>query len=249
MKRSILALLVLSCACSSSEPRRGVMLSASASSASPGLERVSIQLTVADMPRARADQLFGADDPNGSEFGPEFTRRLDDLAREGAGVEIEHDSQLVLLDAHRGYIEVGTPESYVRDFEVDRDRGIADPVIDTRWDGVRFEAQPEIRADGAGVDVEFRLEISTLARPIPESTVELPDLGLPFRVQRPQCTTLLESRRITLRPGRVFAFVLEPDEGEGVSGRTKVVTLEIDLPEGTRGTAADAEDPVEIAPR
>jgi len=249
MKRSILALLVLSCACSTTETRREVMPSAGAASASPGLERVSIQLTVADMPRARADQLFGTDDPSGSDFGPEFTRRLEALVREGAGVDIVHDSKLVLLDGQPGYIEVGTPESYVEHFEIDEDRGIADPVIATLWDGMRFEAQPEIRADGAGVDLDFRLEISTLERPIPESTVELPDLQASVVVQTPSCTNLAERRRIALSPGRVFAFVLHPESDGGAGDHTKVVTLEVEFPAGNSGTCVHLEDSIEIAPR
>lgn len=249
MKRSIPALLVLACACSTPEPRRDVMFSADAASASPGLPRVSIQLTIADMPRAHADQLFGADDASGSECAPDFARRLEDLEQAGVGVEIDHRSLLVLLDAHRGDIAVGMPESYVQGFEVDSDRGIADPVIATLWDGMKFEVQPEIRADGAGVDLDFRLEITTLQRPIPESVVELPDLGVPVTIQTPNRTRLAESRRITLEPGRVFAFVLQPESEEAAGERRKVVTLEVAILPGTAGTRAQAEDSIEIAER
>src|SRR4030095_5363616 len=104
--KSLAALCLLAAACSAPESRREVMLSAGATP-SAGLPRVSIQLTIADMPRARADQLFGAEDASGSEFEPEFARRMDELVRAGAGVEIEHRPMLVLLDAHRGYIDVG----------------------------------------------------------------------------------------------------------------------------------------------
>ena len=245
MKKPILSLLVLCCACSTPATRGDVQLSASPAAASPGPTRVSIQLTVADMPRARADQLFGADDPNGSEVGPEFTKQLDALARGGAGVEVRYRPNLLLLDAHQGYIEVGSPESYVQDFEVDEASGIADPVIGTTWEGLRFEAQPELRADGKGIDLDFRLEISTLARPIPESAVELPDLGLPVTVQMPASTTLAENRRITLRPGRVFAFVLHPESDDPDAARSQVVAIAVDLPEGP-GAAPAASDAVEI---
>jgi hypothetical protein len=248
MKKPILALLVLACACSTPDPRNDVQLSASPAATSPGPTRISIQLTVADMPRARADQLFGADDPNGGEVGPEFTRQLDELARAGAGVEIESRPTLLLLDAHRGYIEVGSPESYVQDFEVDEASGVADPVIGTMWEGLRFEAQPEVRADGSGVDLDFHLEISTLERPIPESTFELPDLGLPVTVQMPASTTLSENRRITLRPGRVFAFVLHPESDEEDTPRSRVVAIAVDFPEGA-GTAPAGSDAVEIRHR
>jgi hypothetical protein len=249
MKNPFHPLFLLACACSAPEPRREVMLSAGATP-SAGLPRVSIQLTIADMPRARADQLFGAEDASGSEFGPEFSRRIDELVRAGAGVEIEHRPMLVLLDAHRGYIDVGNSESYVEDFVVDREHGIADPVVATLWEGLRFEAQPEIREDGDGVDLDFRLELTALHRPIPESVVELPDLGVPVTIQMPSCTSLAENRRITLRPGRVYAFVLEPESPETAGERAKVVTLEIGVlgpAIGGRG-AEETVEPVEIVP-
>lgn len=248
MKTSILSLLVLSCACSIPETRRGVHLSTDSASTSPDLRRVSIRLTVADMPRAAAEELLGAGGSSGSDFGPEMSRRLEDLARADAGVEIEYQSLLVLLDAQRGDVAVGNSMSYVRDFEVDADRGIADPVIEELWEGLRFEAQPEIRADGAGVDVDFSLDLTTLERPILESTVQLP-LGEPVTIQKPVWTKLSESRRITSRPGRVFAFVLEPKLGEKKMGRTRVVTLGIDLPEGTERVSAHTEDCIEFTPR
>ena len=232
MKRSIPVLLVLVCACSAPESRRDV------APASTELPRISIDLTVAELPRERLGELFGNADPSGSEVGPEFVRRLEDT--EGA---IEVRPRLLLLDGHRGDMQVGSEENFVERFDFDPEHDIADPVIGTLWEGLRFEAQPAIREDGKGVDVFFRVEISHLARPIAQATVAIPGFDQTVTIQTPELTTHSKQGRVTLRSGRAFAFVLDPE-----AARAKVVVLGIELPDGDTVPVRDAEA-IEIAPR
>ena len=213
MKRSIPLLFVLACACATPEPRREV------ASTSSDLPRVSIDLTVAELPRERVAELFGAGDPSGSEVGSEFVKRL-----ERPDVEIQVWPYLLVFDGHRGDMQVGNEENYVEDFEVDPDHHVADPVVGTLWEGLRFEATPSIREDGASVDVSYRVEVSHLARPIAQEVVAIPGFDQTVTIDRPDLTTHTVERRITLRSGRAFAFVLDPEDA-----RAKVVVLRIEL--------------------
>ena len=117
-----------------------------------------------------------------------------DLARVGAA-NIDGPSQLTLYDGQRASVSVARQEAYVADFELTANEGstIADPRIDTVFEGVLFVATAKRDQSAHTTAIDVELTVCRLDHPFAEHEVELFEHALPVTIQVPNGI----SRRLT----------------------------------------------------
>lgn len=93
--------------------------------------------------------------------------------KSGAGGESIASPRLSLFGGQRGNVVVRNQLSYVRDFDVEVERGdvIVDPVVDVVNEGLMIDVTPVLSADGTTLSLDADVSVSNVVRPI--RTVEL----------------------------------------------------------------------------
>ena len=159
------------------------------------------------------------------------TRAL--LERVQRGVDVLSAPRILALNGHRAEVSTGERISYVRDYDVEiaGETAIADPVIDTLFDGIVFDvvagSLPERRL---GVDLD--VTSGRVERPIPEfeTTVGVPDSGKSRRVTLQLPTWTKHRLRVTVAlPDRGTALFALPARGAAGERTRQVVMLRVEL--------------------
>ncbi|MFK7739181.1 MAG: hypothetical protein AB8H80_02570 [Planctomycetota bacterium] len=122
---------------------------------------------------------------------------------------------IVALGAlQRATIETVRTVPYVRDFEVERvgDAAVADPVIDTAWDGLKSSMTATFLPGGL-VGVECRLQLQELQNPMPKAEVEVL-AGAPLAtIQLPRATGITLQSTAELQPGSLLVLASKRQSG------------------------------------
>lgn len=127
--------------------------------------------------------------------------RVVELKTKGFGESITSPT-LQVYNTQRANVRVTSQTAYIKDYEVEvvENATIADPIIGTISDGIVFDVRPVIDPDTREINVDVRVELSTLTRPIREFEAKV--AGQPVTIQLPEVNySRFGSSEVVIRPG------------------------------------------------
>jgi len=122
--------------------------------------------------------------------------------------------RLSVLPMQKAELRAGEQISYIKDFTITPVAGkqIADPVVDTIWNGIEIELLASFVAKDR-VGVACKLAKQEVAKPIAEFTTQL-GVGLqPLTVQLPHATGVRLQQTAELAPGSTIAIAAPKTDG------------------------------------
>jgi hypothetical protein len=130
------------------------------------------------------------------------------------GATILQAPKIVAGALQNATIQVGNNIAYVRDFEIEVAEAafIADPVVDTIWDGVQIEAICGPLADGT-IGVQFEVLAQKVERPLPQFETTLPGTTQKVAIQVPRASGCKGSQTVALRDGATAVMAARKNSG------------------------------------
>lgn len=131
-----------------------------------------------------------------------------------AGADTLEAPRLTVTPLQRGTVSVQNQTAYVRDFTLtpENDALIADPVIDTVWDGVVVDLCAIVLADGV-VGLRCDVQSQQLQKPIQQFQVDL-GVGTPVTIQLPRTTGVHFQQTARLAVGDLVVLAAQKAGGD-----------------------------------
>jgi len=122
------------------------------------------------------------------------------VLRDGRRATMLSSPKMIVREGQSGSMMVMDEVAYVADFEleVEGDRAVADPVVETCQDGLLFAVRGQL--DGEKVALDCSLVSNRLERPIPTVAVRFPGATHPVSVQTPLVLSQRIATRATIAP-------------------------------------------------
>jgi hypothetical protein len=131
-----------------------------------------------------------------------------------AGSECLEASALVVRPLQRASLATKNETTYVKDFTVTKKDGafIADPVLDTVWDGNETVLTATFLADGT-MGIVCESTVQELQRPIPTFDTKIAGSTLPVTIQLPETTVVHLRQTSIVADGDVAVHAAKRDDG------------------------------------
>jgi hypothetical protein len=187
---------------------------------------VQVRFVIAEMSRSTAQEIFGATDTSGATFGAGLAPDLEALAQTHADIEVR--SRLRVL-VHSGGVASAanvTPETYTQDYKIEN--GAARAVLGRLEEGYWVDAVPTFAAGDNRVEIDLTRRRSTINRPIPERSVELPGWPTPVTIQLPALDTQSAKSQVSLELGQSHAFCFDSMRTAPEQPRALVAVMSVD---------------------
>jgi len=191
---------------------------------------VHMKASIYRLPRAELDRITAG----------RSARAIDEAERASLLTSLESYDRLlapavVARPGSKATMTAGEQVAYIADFEVktlpDQDSEIADPVVETVFDGLRLEFRAAPFQGAMRLDVRF--ESSELQRPIPTQELQVGAGGAKVTIQRPVVTAIETSALFDLAEDGTVA--LRAVDATGESGEGALILLRARLVEPANG--------------
>lgn len=133
---------------------------------------------------------------------------------QATGAEVVTAPRLLSSPLQRCSLQIVRQIPFVKDFELERqgDRLVAEPIVETTWDGVQSDLCAVLLADGL-IAVHCDVRTQTVVEPIAEFTTDL-GTGVPVTIQLPRTSGVHLRQTAHLAPGDLAVLAAQRADGE-----------------------------------